>query len=124
MQRGHGLRPGELRGDHLRHGRDALRLGLVDHLGGLEEAIAAGAARAGLGEDFETVYFEKEPSSTDRLLSQFLGWLATRTGLRLDLGQKSLPLETLLEPLTGPADGLHFTDDPKGLFAYCFCESN
>jgi protease-4 len=105
-------------------GRDALRLGLVDHLGGLEEAIAAGAARAGLGEDFETVYFEKEPSSTDRLLSQFLGWLATRTGLRLDLGQKSLPLETLLEPLTGPADGLHFTDDPKGLFAYCFCESN
>ena len=96
-------------------GRDALRLGLVDHLGGLEEAIAAGAARAGLGDDYEIVYFEKEPSSTDRLLSQFLGWLATRAGL---------PLVTLLEPLAGPDDGLQITDDPKGLFAYCFCEPN
>ncbi|MGB3564353.1 MAG: signal peptide peptidase SppA [Thermoanaerobaculia bacterium] len=105
-------------------GRDALRLGLVDHLGGLEEAIAAGAVRAGLGEDYEIVYFEKEPSSTDRLLSQFLGWLGARAGLRLDLGQKGLSLVTLLEPLAGPDDGLQFTDDPKGLFAYCFCEPN
>ncbi len=105
-------------------GRDALRLGLVDHLGGLEEAIAASAVRAGLGDDYEIVYFEKEPSSTDRLLSQFLGWLATRTGLRMDLGQKGLPLMTLLELLAGPDDGLQITDDPKGLFAYCFCEPN
>jgi protease-4 len=105
-------------------GRDALRLGLVDHLGGLEEAIAASAVRAGLGDDYEIVYFEKEPSSTDRLLSQFLGWLATRAGLRLDLGQRGLPLVTLLEPLAGPDDGLQITDDPKGLFAYCFCEPN
>lgn len=105
-------------------GRDALRLGLVDHLGGLEAAIAAGAARAGLAEDYEVIYFDKEPSSTDRLLARFLGWLATRMGLQLDLSPKSLPLVSLLEPLAGPADGLQFTDDPKGLFAYCFCEPN
>jgi protease-4 len=105
-------------------GRNALRLGLVDHLGGLEAAIAAAAVRAGIGEEYETVYFEKEPSSTDRLLAQFLGWLATKAGLELDLRQTRLPLATLLEPLGGPADGLQFTDDPKGLFAYCFCEAN
>jgi protease-4 len=40
-------------------GQDAFDIGLVDNLGGLDDALAAAAGLAGLDEDFEVSYIEK-----------------------------------------------------------------
>ena len=51
-------------------GRDALRLGLVDKLGSLDEAVAAAAKRAGLAEGkYERDYLEPEKSFAQQLLT-------------------------------------------------------
>ena len=46
----------------------AAERGLVDRLGGLEDAVAAAAELAGLGDDYEAVWVEKEPSLDELLL--------------------------------------------------------
>jgi protease-4 len=50
-------------------GRQALERGLVDELGGLDEAIAVAAERARLGEDYGILHFpEYEPSPLEEIL--------------------------------------------------------
>lgn len=53
-------------------GRKAQELGLVDQLGGLDQAIASAAQLAGL-EQFETRLFERELSPQEQLIRQLLG---------------------------------------------------
>jgi len=52
-------------------GTTALDLGLIDAIGGLEDAIDSAASLAGLTE-FETLYLEKQLSPKERLLSELL----------------------------------------------------
>jgi protease-4 len=59
-------------------GRQARERGLVDTLGGLEDAITRAAERAKLGEDYEVVYLEREPRGFDRLLSLLVGEVGSR----------------------------------------------
>jgi protease-4 len=53
-------------------GQDALDLGLVDHLGGLDQAIAAAAELAELEDDHKIRFVEEQPSRREQLLSWFL----------------------------------------------------
>jgi ClpP class serine protease len=59
--------------------QDALELGMVDRLGGLQDAMADAAERGGLGDDYEVVVFPD--TSVDPL-----------AGLSLPLGQSPLSL--------------------------------
>ncbi|MEJ6593127.1 MAG: signal peptide peptidase SppA [SAR86 cluster bacterium] len=52
-------------------GTTALDLGLIDAIGGLEDAIDSAASLAGLGE-FETLYIEKQLSPKDLLINELL----------------------------------------------------
>ena len=54
-------------------GADAYELGLVDNLGDLDDAIAAVAELAGLGDDYAVSYIEQEPKLMERLLSDLMG---------------------------------------------------
>jgi protease-4 len=54
-------------------GADAYELGLVDNLGNLDDAIAAAAELAGLGDDYSVSYIEHEPKFRERLLSDLMG---------------------------------------------------
>ncbi|MBA4175054.1 MAG: signal peptide peptidase SppA [Leptothrix sp. (in: Bacteria)] len=52
-------------------GKDALGHGLVDRLGGLENALKSAATRAKLGADARVVYVEAAPGRLDRWLQRF-----------------------------------------------------
>lgn len=54
-------------------GTTAKQLGLVDHLGSLDAAVAAARKRAGLKADARTIDIEVEPSLPFQLLDQFMG---------------------------------------------------
>lgn len=124
------------RADNLARGRvwsgaDALDLGLVDSLGGLDEAIAAAAARAGLEEgDYQVRYIEPELSFSQRLALQFAGGglrLARAVGLA-PAGEGVLagsPADRVLAGLRRRLDaelqGLAALNDPRGIYLHCFC---
>jgi protease-4 len=103
-------------------GADALRHGLVDELGGMEEAIAFAAELVDLPEeDYGRKWIRIELSPTEQMIVDLLG-TARSFGLQLDFLQSrpsSLQkiagrIEEVLAPLTG-------FDDPKGVYAHCLC---
>jgi protease IV len=59
-------------------GRQARERGLVDTLGGLEDAISRAAERAHLGEDYNVLYLEREPRGIERYLSLLVSRIASR----------------------------------------------
>ncbi|MEE4273819.1 MAG: signal peptide peptidase SppA [Thermoanaerobaculales bacterium] len=53
-------------------GVDAYELGLVDNLGDLDDAVAAAAELAELGDDYEVSFIEKELEFKDRILRELM----------------------------------------------------
>lgn len=58
-------------------GEDAREIGLVDLLGGLEDAISVAAAKAGV-KDYGIVEYPNTPNPMEELLSQFTGGMKAR----------------------------------------------
>jgi protease-4 len=102
-------------------GADAKRNGLVDELGGYQQAIEVAAKLAKLGKDYDVEYFDAETS-----LGQAFG-LRIRVALARIvaplLPQASIPqLPPALSPLLQEAQRLARLKDPGSLYAYCvFC---
>jgi protease-4 len=99
-------------------GQTARDLGLVDHLGGLGDAIASAAKKAGL-EKYSVDFLQQPLTRRERLLKQlnelFGGWMR-------DLISTTVPpppaniLRLVSEPVWG--DFLKLNDS-KGVYAYC-----
>jgi protease IV len=102
-------------------GVDAQRIGLVDHLGGLNDATEAAAKLAELGSDYDVQYIEPELSLREQLLLQ-LRSEAVRIGAMLGLAAPRSEIERALDPLVVQARALAQLNDPRGLYAYCWCE--
>lgn len=96
-------------------GRDALEIGLVDKLGGLEDAVAAAAEKAGLGEKYKLRYMEKELGFRERLLLSMLGG-----SVRLQWQRG--PVSELLNGLDAQLQAFARISDPANHYALCFCE--
>lgn len=102
-------------------GVDAQRIGLVDHLGGLKDATDAAAKLADLGTDYAVDYIEPELTLREELfmqlrsealqLGRLAGWFAPEQGI-----------ERALDPLLERAREIGELNDPRGLYAYCWCE--
>ena len=99
-------------------GADALGLGLVDALGGYQDAIDHAAELAGLGDDYSVDFPEAK------------GGLGAALGLRIRAGLASLvapllpagvlpQLPAALSPLVAEAQRLARLTDPRSLYAYC-----
>ncbi len=104
-------------------GRDALEIGLVDKLGGLTEAIAAAAARAGL-ETFAVDFLQQPLTRRERLVKE-LKELFTAAGGRL--AEVARPEQALLRSLAGPGvtEMAALLKEPFGYYAYCLnCDTN
>ncbi len=105
-------------------GSQAFARGLVDHLGGLREAIAAAAERAELGADYRVHYVERELNVFERAMlnlgnSESVARALRRVGLALPPGTAAAVAAAhsfgeLLEPLGGR---------PWGALAHCLCEA-
>jgi len=103
-------------------GREAIEHGLIDEIGELDAAIESAAELAGLEPDgYGMKYFEKELSPGERLALDLMGgvkWL----GLSLEsFAAKRSSIERMATVLEDAISPLMRLNDPKGLYAHCFC---
>jgi protease-4 len=110
-------------------GSDAQRIGLVDTIGGYEDALHAAAKRAGLGKTFDVRVFEPDLSFTDQLLVNLRGsTMKTLRGLGYrDAGAAALA--TQLSPQLKPLQRellrwQRLAATPGRTLAYCFCAAD
>jgi protease-4 len=93
-------------------GVDARRVGLVDHLGGLEPAIASAAALASL-ETYDSQLIEQPLTPREKLIQQLMNvWIPKQSGIMTQV-------QRWLSPV---ADNLLFwqrMNDPRGVYLYC-----
>ncbi len=103
-------------------GVDAQRIGLVDHLGGLKDATDAAAKLAELGSNYDVDYIEPDLSLREELLMQ-LRSEAGRLGRMAGLLPPQTGMERALDPLLERAREIAALNDPRGLYAYCWCQA-
>src|ERR1700688_1581682 len=101
-------------------GVDAQRIGLVDHLGGLKDATDAAAKLAELGSDYSVDYIEPELSLREALLMQ-LRSETLRIGRMAGIIAPRSDVERVLDPMLEQARAIAKLNDPRGLYAYCWC---
>jgi len=103
-------------------GADALANGLIDEIGDLEAAADTAAELAGLDVDaYGLEYLEPELSPTEELIIDLLGGVRA---IGVDLGGFAGPrsaVERLARQLETSLAPLFRFDDPKGVYAHCFC---
>ena len=102
---------------------DAQDHGLIDHLGNLGDAIASAAELAGLENDqYEVIYLEKRLEFTERIALQLaISFSPLIDVLGLDV---TFPFEfqQLVGALVEPFKMLDRLNDPRDIYAYCFCD--
>lgn len=101
-------------------GVDAQRVGLVDHLGGLKDASDAAAKLAQLGADYGVDYIEPDLSLREQLMVQLRSESLALMGM-VGLTAPRSDLERFLDPVLAQARAITALNDPRGLYAYCFC---
>jgi len=104
-------------------GQDALKHGLIDALGTYEDSIRAAAQLAGLEEgDYGQKLIETKLSPTEQMVLEFFA-LTERIGFDVGaLVNGPSALESFANRLEALLSGLSQFNDPKGVYAHCFCE--
>ena len=101
-------------------GVDAQRIGLVDHLGGLKDATDAAAKLAELGSDYDVDYIEPELSLREELFMQLRSETLRLAQLAGLIAPRS-DIERVIDPVLEQARAIARLNDPRGLYAYCWC---
>ncbi|HXI78632.1 MAG TPA: signal peptide peptidase SppA, partial [Steroidobacteraceae bacterium] len=101
-------------------GIDAQRIGLIDHLGGLRDATEAAAKLAELGSDYEAQYIEPELNLREQLLMQLRSETLHVAQLAGIIPPRS-DVQRILDPMLEQARAIARLNDPRGLYAYCWC---
>ncbi|MGO9036582.1 MAG: signal peptide peptidase SppA [Steroidobacteraceae bacterium] len=103
-------------------GVDAQRIGLVDHLGGLKDATDAAAKLAELGADYDVDYIESELSLREQLMMQLRADTLS-LGEMAGFAAPGRDIERAIDPLLEQARAIARLNDPRGLYAYCWCKA-
>ncbi len=103
-------------------GADAKDLGLVDHLGGLEDAIASAATLAEIGDDYRVDYLQRELDLKDQLLVEFMTWTADWYQPAARAATRPRLQELIADYFREQAEMLLQLGDPQGIYAHCLCE--
>ena len=102
-------------------GEDAYELGLVDNLGDLDDAIAAAAELAELGEDYEVSYIEEKLEFKDRILKELMARAIRIAGLNL---QDESPLDGVIRQIQRSAAQFAALNDPNHAYAWSMIETD
>lgn len=102
-------------------GQDAKKLGLVDKFGDLQDAIKAAAKLGKLGDNYAVRYIEKPLSLTDRILINMANDSRSSLGAGL-MPQSNLAVMPWYGQMAKLADVVKAFTDPRGVYAYCFCD--
>jgi protease IV len=97
-------------------GADALALGLVDQVGGLQDAVAAAVRLASLDPENYRLREADRPQPIPLLrVLELLGTSRMQSLLRAWVPAPAL------QPVEQVASKLRWLSDPRGLYAHCFC---
>lgn len=104
-------------------GSKAKELGLVDHLGGFDEAVAAAARAAGVEGNHSVVFYREQPNQFDQMIANFLNSsIGSSTYKRFDTPAPSPVIEAAMNILED-SKFLSNLNDPMGRYLICFeCE--
>jgi protease-4 len=112
-------------------GRDAKRLGLVDKLGSLDDAVNSAAKRAKLADGkWSRDYLEPEKNFAQQLVTSVRAWAARVLLKGVDLGRSGVDAEALaalqavrreFSPVEREMLRLRSGAVPGRLYAHCFC---
>ncbi|HET7609328.1 MAG TPA: signal peptide peptidase SppA [Gammaproteobacteria bacterium] len=104
-------------------GSDALSRGLVDKLGGLPEAIESAAELAGLEEDtYMLDYVEQQLGFVETLMLSMTAKALAGVDRLVDLPRWPATVTQALSTLE-PLAFIDRLNDPRGIYAYCFCDT-
>jgi protease-4 len=103
-------------------GSEAFEYGLIDEIGDMDAAIASAAELAELETDaYGMKYFDKELSPGERLALDLMGgvkWLGFNPE---SFSAKRSSVERMANALEDAISPLLRLNDPKGVYAHCFC---
>lgn len=104
-------------------GTRAQELDLVDRIGDVDDAIASAAELAGLAEgEYSVRYVERELGLAERLALKLVGTAGPLLrALRLQ-PELSPRVRQLMEIAAEPLKWVDSLNDPKNIYAYCFCD--
>ena len=94
-------------------GKTALELGLVDAIGGLDDAISSAADLSNVS-GYEVIFLEKELSTREKLITEILN-------VSVNIFAKTYPSRGIIDTLI-PRELLDFASMSKapGLYMHCF----
>jgi protease-4 len=106
-------------------GRDALDIGLIDKIGGLDDAVQSAAALAGLSEDKYAVQtIAPELTFGERFALQFVGkisGLLKVAGLEFKVSWTGSMFRNLVMRVEHELAWVAGLNDPRGIYYHCFC---
>jgi len=104
-------------------GTDALDRGLVDHLGTFADALKAAAALAKLSEGrYSVEYIEADPTFSERLAMSFATKAVPLVDKVFGLPHWSEVVAQAVESALEPLAFIARWNDPRNVYAYCFCD--
>jgi protease-4 len=105
-------------------GSEALRRGLVDKLGNLDDAIASAAELAGLEKgSYGIEHIEPQLGLSEQLALQFATTAAPAMKALSNAPGWQDTVSHWLETAMSPLAYLERWNDPRGVYAYCFCDT-
>ena len=104
-------------------GTEALQNGLVDQLGGLDDAVAVAAELVGLEEGaYGRKTIGPELSPTEQMIVDFLAVAKTAGIDPASFVGEPAPVEVFANQLQKLLAAVTKFNDPRGVYSHCFCE--
>ena len=100
-------------------GADAMRLGLVDQLGGYADAVKLAAKLGKLGEDYDVVFFDTEVGFGEALGLRVQASIAKVLAPLLPRSMLPQLLPRSLQPVMAELERLSRLSDPRNTYMYC-----
>jgi protease-4 len=105
-------------------GSDALDRGLVDKLGSLPQAIESAAELAGLESDsYMLDYIEQQLGFVETLMLSLTAKAVASVDRLVDLPRWPAAVTQALQSSLEPTAFIDRLNDPRGIYAYCFCDT-